>query len=59
MSPKSRANKSGVNFRILFLLFLDNNNLQYDTLHDFSVWGRTGSDPGFEAILEKNTILTL
>ena len=40
-----RANKTGINLMIFFILFFVENCLLYDTIHDFSVWLRTGSNP--------------
>ena len=45
---------------ILFLLFVEN-CLQYNAIHDFSVWLRTGSNPlainRFESLLEKSLLI--
>ena len=38
------ANKTGFNLMI-FISVLVKNLLQYDAIHGFSVWLRTGSDP--------------
>ena len=36
--PKAKDNKTGTNFMSLFVFF--------DAIHDFSVWLRTGYNPG-------------
>ncbi len=41
--PKAQANKTGINFMIFILLHIEN-CLQYNALHDFSVWLRTDSN---------------
>ena len=47
--PKARANKTGINFMIFILLFVEN-CLSFDAIHKFSVWWIVIN---FEAILEK------
>ena len=44
LSTKAQANKTGIDFMIFILIFVEN-CLQYDAIHDFSVWLRTGSYP--------------
>ena len=41
---KARANRTGINF-IIYVLISVQNYLQFDAVHDFSVWFRTGSNP--------------
>ena len=54
--PRTRVNKTGINFMI-FILILVENCLQYDAIHDFSVWLELVRIQriliGFEAILKK------
>ncbi len=38
--PKARADKTGINFMIFILIFVEN-CLYFDAIHDFSVWLRT------------------
>ena len=42
--PKARDNKTGFYIMIFILIFVEN-WIQYDTIHDLSVWLRTGSNP--------------
>ena len=44
LKPKDWANKTDINFMIFISIFVEN-YLQYDAIHDFSVWMRTGSNP--------------
>ena len=39
-----KTNKTGMNLIIIIFMFVEN-SMQYDTLHDFSVWLRTGYNP--------------
>ena len=41
---KARVYKTGINFRIFILIFVEN-CLKFDAIHDFSVRLRTGSNP--------------
>ena len=41
--PEGRTNKTGINFMILILIFVEN-CLEYDAIHDFSVLLKTGSN---------------
>ena len=41
---KALGNKTGNNFMIFILIFMEN-CLLYDVIHDFSVWPRTSSNP--------------
>ena len=42
--PKAWDNKTGIKLKIFILIFTEN-CLQYDAIHDFSLWLRTGSNP--------------
>ena len=41
---KAWASKTGIKFRIFFLIFVES-CLKYNTIHNFTVWPRTGSNP--------------
>ena len=43
--PKTKALKTGINFMFFFILIFIENCLQYDAIHESSVWLRTGSNP--------------